>query len=83
MYPSFNEVHDEWTEEKNKFYDNPTNEQLDMMYKFASDAVLALSKNKRSESFSWKTHYKNIEVIKKKNNTNDTKSPYHHFSILL
>ena len=51
---------------KNKFYDNPTKEQLDMMYKVASGTVLDLSKNKRSESFSWRTHYKNIEVITRK-----------------
>ena len=51
---------------KNKFYDKPTNEQLDMMYKVASGTVLAISTNKRSESFSWRTHYKNIEIITRK-----------------
>ena len=37
---------------KNKFYNDPADEKLDIIYKVASGNVLAISKNKRSKSFS-------------------------------
>ena len=51
---------------KNKYYDKPTNDEVNTMYQFAIGTILALSKNNRSESFSWRTHYKNVEVVTRK-----------------
>lgn len=52
---------------KNKFYDNPTDQQLDTMYKVGSGCILSFSKNNRAESFSWRTHYKNLEMFRRNN----------------
>ena len=52
---------------KNKVYPNPSTEDVDEMYKLGSGPVLALSKSNRSESFSWRTHYKNVEEATRKN----------------
>ena len=52
---------------KKKYYNKPTPDELNIMYQFASGTVLGLSKNNRSESFSWRTHYKNVEVVTRNN----------------
>ena len=45
---------------------SPSEQDIDKMYKCASGSVLSASINTRVETFSWRTHYKNVVLKKKK-----------------
>ena len=54
----------------NCYYDTPTEEQVDTMYRKCSGDVLKLSNNKRAELFSWHTHVRNVNrAMKSANNS--------------
>jgi len=51
------------------FVENPTEKELDSMYRRVAGSVLCLSNNPRSETFSWHTHVRNVsrEIKRLKN----------------
>ena len=51
---------------KQLYYDHPTEDQVNIMYKASSGSVLSLSQNNRAEAFSWQTHSKNLALATKK-----------------
>ena len=52
---------------KNKFHNDPTEEQVDTMYRECSGYVFSITSSHRAESFSWRTHYKNLDAHNRKN----------------
>ena len=51
---------------KQVYFDKPTEEQLDTMFKVASGKLFSLTENTRAETLSWHTYIRYLNKSKKK-----------------